>query len=121
MNQALNFDQPNKNIQSICGFSLSLKDKRNEIYFQDRPGSWGWAAWKDRWNMDIFNKEQIRFKINSDSSTLRKFRMKYGADMPRMLLNSINNRNDSWYVQWAFGHFSNYNYSVFQHIHSSEI
>jgi hypothetical protein len=30
-----------------------------------------------------------------------------------MLLNSINNKNDSWYVRWTFDHFLNNNYSIF--------
>ena len=113
MNQALDFYQPDINIQSISGFSLSLKNKINEVYFQTRPGSWGWATWKNRWKLEIFNKEKIKAELISDPDTLNKFRIKCGADMSEMLLDSIHNRNDSWYVRWAFHHFLNNHYSVF--------
>jgi len=33
--------------------------------------------------------------------------------MPKMLLNSIEKRNDSWYVRWTFNHFMNNHYAVF--------
>jgi len=33
--------------------------------------------------------------------------------MPKMLVDSINNKNDSWYVRWAFDHFRNRHYAVF--------
>jgi len=113
MNQALYFYQLDTNIQSINGFSLSLKDRQNEIYFQVRTGSWGWATWNNRWKQEIFNKEKINTKLNSDPAILKKFKMKCGADMPKMLFDSIHNRNDSWYVRWVFDHFINNHYSVF--------
>ncbi len=113
MNNALDFYLFDKNIQSISGFSLSLKDKKNKVYFQTRPGSWGWCTWKNRWDSEVFNKEKIKSVIKSNPSILKEFRHKCGADMPKMLLNSIENRNDSWYVRWAFNHFINNHYAVF--------
>lgn len=113
MNQALNFYQTDQNIQSISGFSLALENKEKEVYFQTRPGSWGWASWRDRWNLEIFDKEEIKEKLNSDSSLLKKFKIKCGADISKMLLDSIHNRNDSWYVCWAFDHYMKNHYSVF--------
>ena len=113
MNQALDFYIHDKNIQSINGYSLSLKDKSNDVYFQIRPFSWGWATWKDRWNIKIFNKEKLKSIINTNPSLLKAFKLKCGSDMPKMLLNSIDNINDSWYVRWAFDHFRYNRYSVF--------
>jgi hypothetical protein len=113
MNQALDFYQNEENIQSINGYSMSLIDKSNDIYFQIRPGSWGWATWKDRWKPEIFNKENLKIEINLRKSILKKFKIKCGNDMPKMLLDSINNKNDSWYVRWVFDHFRNNHFSVF--------
>jgi hypothetical protein len=113
MNKALDYYQEEQNIQSISGYSLSLKDKKKTVYFQTRPGSWGWATWKDRWNPDIFNKVEIRNAIQEDPTVLKRFKRNCGNDMATMLLGSINNNNDSWYVRWAFDHFRKEHYSVF--------
>jgi hypothetical protein len=113
MNQALDYYQEEEKIQSISGYSLSLKDKSKAIYFQTRPGSWGWATWKNRWDKEIFDKKKIQVEINSNNKALKQFKLKCGEDISKMLLDSIHNRNDSWYVRWAFDHFIKDHYSVF--------
>lgn len=113
MNQALDFYADDKNIQSINGYSLSLNDKSNDVYFQIRPFSWGWATWKDRWDIKIFNKEKLKSIIDTNPKLLNEFKLKCGSDINKMFLDSINNKNDSWYVRWVFDHFRNNRYSVY--------
>ncbi|MBW8332459.1 MAG: glycosyltransferase [Prolixibacteraceae bacterium] len=113
MNDALDFYQQDKKIQSISGFSLSLKDKTKDVYFQTRPGSWGWATWKDRWNPEIFNKEAIKSIVTDNPEILNQFKQKCGNDISKMLTDNFLNKNDSWYVRWAFDHFRKNNYTVF--------
>ena len=112
MNQALTFYENDKNIQSINGYSLELTNKNRDIYFQIRTGSWGWATWRDRWNPIIFNKEYLKELINSTPGILKKFNKKCGADMSKMLMESIANKIDSWYVRWTFDHFTKNHYAV---------
>jgi len=111
-NQALDFYEQEQNVQSISAYSLSLNDK-NAVYFQIRPGSWGWATWKNRWNPGIFDKKIIGNEIKSDAKVLKQFSRSCGADMPKMLLDSIKNKNDSWYICWTFDHFRRNKYSVY--------
>lgn len=113
MNEALFFYNDEIRIQSICAYSLSLKNKSNDVYFQMRTGSWGWATWSNRWNPDIFNKDNLRALLLSEPHLLKEFQRKCGADMHKMLLDSIYNRNDSWYVRWTFDHFRNNHFAVF--------
>jgi hypothetical protein len=113
MNQALDFYREDSRIQSISGYSLSVRDKNNEVYFQLRPGSWGWASWKDRWNPEIFNKEELLVEINFNHSVLREFKNQCGADISGMLMDSISGKNNSWYVRWAFSHFKTKRYAVY--------
>jgi len=113
MNQGLDYYQTELNIQSISAYSLSLKDKSKTAYFQIRPGSWGWATWRDRWNTELFNKENIKTDIELNPSILKELKDKCGADMSRMVLGSINNKNDSWYARWAFDHYRKNHYTVF--------
>ena len=113
MNQALVFYKNDSKIQSINGFSLPLKDKSFEVYFQTRTESWGWATWKDRWDPAVFNKNYLAGLITSDPTILKKFNKKCGADISQMLLDSIHNKNDSWYVRWVFDHFKNEHVGVY--------
>lgn len=113
MNQALDYYEQDKKIQSVNGYSLALKHTNKKIYFQNRPFPWGWATWQDRWDPEIFNKEKLRIEISSRPQVLTKFKKKCGNDIVRMLLDSLNNRNDSWYVRWTFSHFLKGTFSAF--------
>jgi hypothetical protein len=113
INQALTFYRQSAEVQSIGGYSLSLSDKSQEVNFQTRAFSWGWATWRDRWHYDIFDKEKLKEVINTDQAILKEFKKKCGADMPKMLMDSLNNVNDSWYVRWTFNHFRSKRYAVF--------
>lgn len=113
MNDGLGFYQQDQKIQSISAYSLSLKDKTKDVYFQTRPGSWGWATWKNRWNPEIFNKEAIKSIVIVNHEILNQFKQKCGNDISKMLIDNILNKNDSWYVRWAFDHFLKNTYTVF--------
>jgi len=113
MNEALNFYQFENKIQSINGFSLKTETLKDDIYFHSRTFSWGWATWSNRWHKEIFDKKLINEKINSNKNVLNDFKEACGHDMEKMLLDSLSNSNDSWYVRWAFNHFLNNNYAVF--------
>lgn len=113
MNQALDGYKNEQQIQSISAYSLLLKNAKKEIYFQQRPGSWGWGTWNDRWNPEVFNKELIRTQILEGPGILQRFKQSCGNDIPRMLMGSLTNQNDSWYVRWAFDHFKQNRYSLY--------
>ena len=113
MNQALEFYEFDKKIKSVNGFSLDIKSKIDSVYFQTRPFPWGWATWKDRWNQQIFDKKRISDELETDKLILKKFNKKCGDDMSKMLLDSLNEINDSWYVRWTYSHFINNKISVY--------
>lgn len=113
MNQALDYYSSSKNIRSVNGFSLVLKNETNQIYFQKRPFPWGWATWKNRWEADAFNKEKILTQIREKETNLTKFRKECGDDISKMLLNSIHGINNSWYVRWVYFHFRTNTFSVY--------
>jgi hypothetical protein len=113
MNQSLDFYYNDKRIQSINGYSLLLPSLNKDVYFQIRPFPWGWATWSDRWEKEIFDKQKLKFLVKSDRLILKEFKKVCGDDISEMLLDSLENRNDSWYVRWTFDHFRRKNYSVF--------
>lgn len=115
MNQALIFYEKDKNIQSISGYSLDIGsvEKDCDIYFHQRAFPWSWGTWKNRWNIELFDKSKIKTTIMSKKGLIVSFEKKCGVDMGKMLTDSIHNRNDSWYVRWAFNQFINNRYSVY--------
>lgn len=113
MNQALDFYTSDQRVQSINGYSLKLKSNKDEVYFQHRPFPWGWGTWSDRWNKELFNKTKLTDLIAGHKIILRQFKKACGNDISRMLTDSLNGKNDSWYVRWTLDHFRNNTYSVF--------
>lgn len=112
MNQCLDFYENIDSIQTINGFS-PLINCVNPVYFHTRSFPWGWATWKKYWDKDIFDKDVISNIINEDETILNNFKKKCGQDISSMLLDSINGKNDSWYVRWVFSHFMSNKYSVY--------
>lgn len=115
MNQALDYFAVDQNIQSINGFSLYLKRLgfEDETYFQQRPFSWGWATWEDRWDEKIFDKKLLLNEVKSDKLLLKKFKEAFGDDIVKMFMDSITDMNDSWYVRWTYNHFKRNTFSVY--------
>ncbi len=113
MNKALVFYKNYPMIQSINGYSFYLSKYYKESYFQTRTGSWGWGTWSNRWKPEIFDKAIIKSLIKSNPRILKEFRKNCGADLPKMLQDTLSEKMDSWYVRWAFDHFINKHYSVF--------
>ncbi len=99
-------------VQSVNGFSPLIKSCQTDIYFQNRPFSWGWGTWIEYWNKDIFDKEKIKQEMFNHSA-LTLFKKKQGDDIVKMLQDSINGKNDSWYVRWAYNHFKNQRVSLY--------
>ncbi|MFB6341501.1 glycosyltransferase family 2 protein [Saccharicrinis sp. FJH62] len=112
MNQALDRYKNQDNIQTVCGFSVAIDHYSDDVYFQRRPFSWGWATWKDYWNTSIFDKKEIKEQLQNNISLIDGFKHFCGDNLGKMLLGSLDNKNDSWFVRWAFNQFLEKRYSV---------
>lgn len=115
MNKALSYYYRDKNIYAVNGYSLFISSlcKQDSIYFHKRACSWGWGTWDDRWNKEIFDKTVIRNKISEDKKILKKFEKEFGADVSRMLIDNLKEKNNSWYIRWIFYNFIKQKSSVF--------
>lgn len=114
LNQALDFYSSHPLIHSVSGFTLDLKSLRNyskDYYFGNRPYSWGWGTWKDKWStIDWEIKDYYKFK----KSILQKIKfMQGGSDLPNMLVNQMRGRIDSWAVRWCYDQFKKNQVTVF--------
>ncbi len=102
MNAALAFYRDNKKIWSISGYSFFKPeelDYNHDIYMGYRGCSWGWATWKDRWDLvDWDVKDYKWFKINPFA---RKKLAISGNDLPAMLDLQMHGHISSWAVRWC--------------------
>lgn len=116
MNKSLDFFENYSEIKSISGYSVDIGQPLDgfSTFSIMRPYSWGWATWKDCWNKNIFDNKIIKEKI--EVINLKDFDKKCGADMSKMLLNSIEGKNDSWYAKWVFNHFTENKYAIYPYL-----
>lgn len=114
MNEALTFYEKEKKIWSISGYTPQLESLQNynrDVYFIYRPYSWGWATWKDRWELvdwKLKNYYRERFDIKNQKQFMRG-----GNLMPSMLRAQMSGKIDSWYVRWAYEASKRNKYTVY--------
>lgn len=102
MNQALIFYKNTQKVFSISGYTFDLaaaKKEKQDFYFGYRASSWGWATWKDRWNMIDWNNSYYENNLKN-VVCLKKLR-RGGNDMPKMLKNHLKGKIDSWAIRYC--------------------
>ncbi|MDK2977670.1 MAG: hypothetical protein PWP52_384 [Bacteroidales bacterium] len=114
MNQALVFYEHNPKIHSVSGYTLDLKSLRNyckDYYFGNRPYSWGWGTWENKWStIDWEVKDYNKLK----KSIIQKIKfMQGGSDLPQMLDSQMKGRIDSWAIRWCYDQFKKNQVTVF--------
>jgi hypothetical protein len=114
MNKSLNYYQKNECIWSISGYSPDIKINNSyvkDIYLSPRGCSWGWATWKDRWN--LVDWEVNDYKIFKHNFKIRSKFNKGGNDLSFMLSDQIAGRIDSWAIRWVYSQFKESKYTVY--------
>jgi len=112
MNNSLNKFENEKKVWCINGMGINNdlidipKDYGFDTYFTHRASSHGWASWSDRWNMESFNKKNLKRKFFRFKFLTRFY--KGGEDLIEMLIKSINYKVDSWAILWNFIISNNY-------------
>ena len=103
MNEALCFFRGNDAIWSIAGYGYSLPSLSRypyDTYLSYRGSSWGWATWKEMWEMvdwDVVDYKKFKYSI------IRRRRFcRGGNDLPTMLKAQVNGKIDSWAVRWCY-------------------
>ena len=103
MNQFLDKYEDEKQVFSICGYSLDVNPPESytaDTYFCHRSSSWGWGSWKDRWESVDWNP--------SEESIIRygkAFNRWGGSDCKGMLLGWKKRKNTSWAIRFCFSQF----------------
>ncbi|NMH86361.1 glycosyltransferase family 2 protein [Flavivirga algicola] len=98
-NEGLEMYKKEQNVYSINAFQFPLETNRVDTFLSPlATSSWGWATWKDRWNIldiSIKNKEQIQ------NHFFLKSRFNFADyDYAAML-----NNPKSWAIKWYYSVF----------------
>lgn len=104
LNQGLEIYENNQKVMSVCGHSCKVKaptDYPYDAYFFTRSSSWGWATWKDRWNL-------VDWKLNDWDSVVanrKAFIKSQGSDVFKMLNDWKKGKNHSWAIRFCYAQF----------------
>lgn len=87
-------------VLSICGYMYPVDLSNSaETFFLRAPHSWGWATWKDRWEIFNSNGHYLLNELMSRNKT-RNLNVNGPHDYIRMLKDQIAGKNDSWFIRW---------------------
>ena len=105
MNRAIDFYRDRK-VFSICGYtppSVVPDGYPYATYLIPRVGSWGWATWRNRWEMaDWEVRDFNRFIFSNDE--INEFN-RAGNDLTPMLIKQHLGKNNSWAIRFAYAGF----------------
>lgn len=114
MNECLTHYIDDDSIISISGHSLKFNlpiGYEGDVYLNGRAASWGWATWKDRWDLiDWEVKDWNNFK--NDRNQKIKFN-KNGSDMFSMLNDYMEGKNNSWAIRFCYTQFKLNKFTIF--------
>lgn len=97
----LNKYQNTKKVFSINGYAwpVNVEDNGSDAYFTGRIGSWGWATWKDRWEL-YAQDYRLLYDIKQNECTHEQYNV-WGQDLESYLKGNIDGTCNSWAVFWA--------------------
>ena len=100
MNQALDTYEHEMDVISIGGFNFFANDSSiPETFFIPIPDCWGWATWKNRW--DLFEPDgKSLLNALKCKNLLEDFNLHGAYNFEQMLIDQINGKNNSWAIRW---------------------
>lgn len=117
LNSALLRYNDDHGIFSVTGFSPSPvvmtfpANYKELVYLNSRFFSWGWATWKDRWQLANWNIADYEH-LKTDPA----FKLSYslpGGDRYKLFRDQLAGRANSWDILWDIAHHVNNAYCVY--------
>ena len=108
MNRCLERFQDDPRVWSIGSFNdtqvTTPRDDGPDVFLMNRPSSWGYATWADRWEKTLFDIPTLQ-RMFRDRQLRRNFDRYGGADLSRTMDNLFEGRNSSWAIRFVFSAF----------------
>lgn len=101
MTKCLEKYQDNKRVFAVngCAWNLEIDSNGTDAYFAGRFYSWGWATWKDRW--ELYDQDyKILTKIQKDPQKKRRLDI-WAQDAVSSLIGNVYGTCNSWAVFWG--------------------
>ncbi len=103
MNDSLMMYEDDIEVASIHGYIYKI-DNLPETFFIKGADCWGWATWKNRW--DIFEPNGQNLLDELKSRKLEKEAdFNNSIDFTKMLKHQIQGKNNSWAIRWYISTF----------------
>ena len=118
MNIALDKYESYPAVFSIGGYSYppqKIQIPKNypyDAYVSVRCCSWGWATWKDKWEMIDWSLDYLA-EFLKQPEQIKAFN-RGGDDLTNMLLLQQCHKIDSWAIRYAFQHFYHHAVTILQ-------
>lgn len=116
LNDALEYYGSNEKIGEISAYTYPLVGLNKydlDVYITRKADCWGWATWKERWDLADWNMETYPTFKNKKKD--REFeRLQKGIN--KMLKMQMKGELDSWAVRWCYSLFMNDKLTVYPRI-----
>jgi putative methyltransferase (TIGR04325 family) len=100
MNDALNIYENEQKVISIGALNFFAVDKNiDETFFVPIPDCWGWATWKNRWQLFEPNAQKLINRLR-ESGFITQFNLHGAFDFESMLIDQIQGKISSWAIRW---------------------
>jgi putative methyltransferase (TIGR04325 family) len=100
MNDALNVYETEQQVLSIGALNFFATDKQvPDTFFIPIPDCWGWATWKDRWQLFEPNPQLLLNKLR-EKGLIEKFNLNGAYNFESMLIDQIKGTISSWAIRW---------------------
>ncbi|MFZ9847291.1 MAG: glycosyltransferase family A protein [Flavobacteriales bacterium] len=100
MNDALNCYENDERVLSIGACNFFAHDENTpETFFIPIPDCWGWATWKNRWQLFEEDGSKLLKQLH-DKNLIHSFNVEGAYDFEQMLKDQIAGLNNSWAIRW---------------------
>ncbi len=100
MNDALNVYANEQKVLSVGAFNFfATDDDVEDTFFIPIPDCWGWATWKDRWDLFEPNGQLLLNKLR-EQNLIDKFNLGGAYDFESMLIAQVKGNISSWAIRW---------------------
>jgi glycosyltransferase involved in cell wall biosynthesis len=99
MNEGLERFRLEPRVISIQGYVPQFRQSLDGPFFLRRVDSWGWATWRDRWQMFESDAKALQLELKSNG-LIKEFDLNGFQKNYQMLSNQVDGLIDSWAIRW---------------------
>ena len=110
-NDGLDKYKDNHEIGSIQGYSL-IQDESDKPYFLRGADCWGWATWKNRWELFCPDSKEMLSALEKTNQSF-EFDLRGSYPYTNMLRREAQGEVNSWAIRWHASMFLNNKISLY--------